>query len=448
MPITGLSERRWLPRLGIIRLGRRTQGQGDTEYPEASDFFICPPEVRAIYGEEPKQLKIMFTSDSIEEIAPQWLRCYSHSQGLICKGDACACTRKVDIDPKTGVMGNWANRDTKEWRWTERECDPLHCEKYGSQQHQCKKVMSLVFMLPDVPGLGVYQINTSSFYSIMNINGSIGEGVQNEDEPEKSVPPGFIRKVTYMISGKPRVCWLPLTLSLVEQPVNPQGRGRKIVHVLNLSGEVKLADLVASARKTLTQILLPELDESAPDDLFPPGMLAAADGEVRQIEVSTEKAVSSTAKVVSSTEQAVPVTEKAVPSTENAEPVTRKAVAVNCDCPKPVPADEVVTRDHSCYHTKCAGYLCTSPIDCFPGCPHTPLETPAATGKLPPGWDKVTREQVPDYLELEKVWCQLNPGKSTREMYRRLGIGSRTDATIKAWDAFLTLKETAKEPQN
>jgi hypothetical protein len=443
MPIEGLSNRRWLPRLGIIRLGRRKQGQGDTEYPEASDFFICPPEVTAVYGEEPKQLKIMFTSDSIEEIAPQWLKCYSHSQGLVCKGDARTCTRKVEVDPRTGVMGSWANRDTKEWRWTECECDPEHCEKYGSQQ--CKKVMSLVFILPDCVGLGVYQINTSSFYSIMNVNGAIGEGTENEEEPEKSIAPGFIRKVTYTICGKPRVSWLPLTLSLVDQPVNPQGKGRKVVHVLNLSGEVKLRDLVASARKTLTQILLPELDESAPDDLFPPGMLAAADGEVRQIEVSTEKAVSSTAKVISSTEQAVPVTEKATPTTERAEPVTRKAVAVNCECPKPVPAAEVVMREHSAYHTKCAGYICTPPIDCFPGCPHT-VEKSAAAGKLPPGWDKVTKEQVPDYLELEKIWCQLNPGKSTREMYRRLGIGGRNEATIKAWDAFLTLKETAKEP--
>ena len=437
MPIEGLSERRWLPRLGIIRLGIRKQGQGDTEYPEATDFFVCPPEVQAVFGPEPKTLKIMFTSDDIEEIAPQWLKCYSHSQGIICKGDARACTRKVDVNPKTGEIGSWANRDTKQWKWMEYECNPEHCEKYGSQQ--CKKVMSLVFILPDVPGLGVYQINTSSFYSIMNVNGAIGEGVENDDEPEKSVSPGFIRKVTYTICGKPRVSWLPLVLSLGPQTVNPEGRGRKTVHVLNLSGEVKLADLVASARKTLTQILLPELDESAPDDLFPPGMLAVAEGETRQIEgPSTKEAIPSTENPVSSTDKGVPVT-----------PVssTRKAVAVNCDCPKPVPAAEVVMRDHSAYHSKCAGYICTPPIDCFPGCPHTPPEKPAATGKLPPGWEKVTKDQVPDYLELEKIWCQLNPGKSTRDMYRRLGIGSRTDATIKAWDAFLTLKETAKEPQ-
>jgi hypothetical protein len=246
--------------------------------------------------------------------------------------------------------------------------------------------------------------------------------------------------------------------------VNPQGAGRKTVYVLNLHAEIKLVELVAASRKSLPALLgMPELaEEEPPDDLFPQGVIGAeeegaaeagepvSDPDEGDVVPSTAKVVSSTKEPVSVTESPVLSTARPVPVTkkvtENAEPVARKAVAPNCECPKPVPAVEVIIRDYSCYHTKCAGYLCTPGIDCSPGCPHTPLEKSAATGKLPPGWDKVTKEQVPDYLELEKVWCQLNPGKSTRELYRRLGIGGRNEATIKAWDAFLTLKETAKEP--
>lgn len=55
-------------------------------------------------------------------------------------------------------------------------------------------------------------------------------------------------------------------------------------------------------------------------------------------------------------------------------------------------------------------------------------------------WDKVTATMVPDYPHLEPViWdlCKLQPA----EMYRELGVSSRSDMTIPAWDAFLTLKE-------
>jgi len=55
-------------------------------------------------------------------------------------------------------------------------------------------------------------------------------------------------------------------------------------------------------------------------------------------------------------------------------------------------------------------------------------------------WDKVTPEMVPDFPRLEtKIWnlSKLQPA----DMYKELGVGSRVDMTIPAWDAFLTLKE-------
>lgn len=55
-------------------------------------------------------------------------------------------------------------------------------------------------------------------------------------------------------------------------------------------------------------------------------------------------------------------------------------------------------------------------------------------------WDKITPDMVPDYPHLEPViWdlCKMQPA----DIYKELGVRSRTDMTIPAWEAFLTLKQ-------
>lgn len=67
---------------------------------------------------------------------------------------------------------------------------------------------------------------------------------------------------------------------------------------------------------------------------------------------------------------------------------------------------------------------------------------PPARSQIKPAeeWDKVTPDMVPDYPYLEPViWnlCKVQPA----EMYKELGVSSRNDMTIPAWDAFLAMKE-------
>jgi hypothetical protein len=453
-PIEGITDRRWLPRLGKIRLGVKKQNATGKEYPVAVDYFVCPPEVQAVYGEKPKKLKIMFPSENPDLVAAQWMKAYSYSIGLICKGDARTCQRKIDVD--TGE--SFVNKETKRWEMTQMECDPEHCEKIGSKQ--CRRVMTLIFCLPDVPGLGIWQLDTSSYYSIMNINSQIGRD-----------PPGFIRCAT-----NPRdpvhgwISWIPLTLSVGPQEVNPPGEGRKTVHVISLKSEETLGKLIATAGKSLKQILLASPDENdAPDDLFPTEIIGgptedenvqpeAVQQPVEHVEQKTGD-IAGKSRVIEAVQQEIPTTPVEPRPTETVQqPVEQRQKAVpGCRCKKPVPAGEVVEANYSFYHTICKGYLCTPPFDCFPGCPHIPVTTEEnlkepvntdinRTKPVKTGWDKVTREQVADYFSLEKIFCQLMPGKSTRDMYRALGIESRAYATITAWDAFLTLKELAKEP--
>jgi len=251
-PIDKISDIRLFPRLGKVRLGIKKEGQKGP-YPSATDYFVCPEEVKAVHGDTPRELPVMFPSDDMELVAPQWYKCYSYSQGLLCKGDGKHCKRKVDID-----TGDFADRDTKTWELHDGICEPEHCPKLGSKQ--CRKMMSLLFILHEVPGLGVYQLDTGSFYSIVNLNSQLAAD-------------GFLRHFT-----QGRIAFIPLILSVEPQEVNPPGEGRKTVHVLRVRADVKLADIIRISRQRPAQILLPTLEEEEPPaDLYPEEVLETAE---------------------------------------------------------------------------------------------------------------------------------------------------------------------------
>ena len=54
-------------------------------------------------------------------------------------------------------------------------------------------------------------------------------------------------------------------------------------------------------------------------------------------------------------------------------------------------------------------------------------------------WDKINEDMVPDYPHLEPIIWNLSKIQPA-DLYRELGVTSRTDLTIPAWEAFLTLK--------
>jgi len=256
-PIKGISEIRRLPRLGKIRLGEKVKAPGKNPYPRALDHFNVPEEIRPHVGEKPNKLSIMFPVEESEVFAPQFLKCYSMTQGLVCRGDGERCTRKVDSD-----TGDLANHTTEHWEFREMTCDPDTCaEAVGDPEMgirpQCRRVMNLLFVLPDVPGLGVWQLDTSSFYSIVNINSCID----------------VIRGLCGRISG------IPLTLSLESREVTPPGMKKKTVHVLHLRSDLKLSQLQRLALKApAKRLAMPQVEEEEPpEDLFPPEVLAEAE---------------------------------------------------------------------------------------------------------------------------------------------------------------------------
>lgn len=197
MPIKDLSNRGRVPRLGKIHLGIKTKGK-KSDYPKAVDHFVCPPEVKKVYGNQPKRLKIAFHSDDLEEVFPQYYKRYGKSAGLVCKGD--------------GEIANCVNAETGEFG--EVECLGRECEYY--KENKCKQIGNLYFMIRGVDRFGVYQLDTSSYNSILNINGGIE----------------YAKKLT---GGK--LAMLPFFLDVIPQEVSPNG-SKKTVWVLRLEADI------------------------------------------------------------------------------------------------------------------------------------------------------------------------------------------------------------------
>ena len=260
MPIQGLSERRRLPRAGKIRLGeKRVSQKSGNPYPAAVDYFVFPEEnaktLTGFFGEKAREIDIMFPDDDLEQICPQYLKRYGTS-GLLCRGD--------------GVNAECVNQETGEW--VEIDCNPEECPHFSppdndKSKKSCRQVMNLRFIIPQVISEGVWQLDTSSYNSIIAVNSAIE----------------YIRGLVG------RVSMIPLRLRVIPREVQPEGK-KKIVHVLDLKlgAQLGLRELQALAQSEGKPLLaLPSLDDHVPpDDLFPVEAEAfeePAEGEVVEI---------------------------------------------------------------------------------------------------------------------------------------------------------------------
>ena len=244
MPIKGVTDQVRLPRLGKIRLGVRL-GEGARSYPRPMGYFVCPEPVQKVYGQRPKELRILFPIEDESKWAAQYYRCYSRGRGLVCKGDGERGSALVDEQ-----TGRLATADSRKASLREIDCNPDTCRYYGAQ---CRRVMNLQFLLPDVPGLGVWQLDTSSYWSMVNIN----NGIQ------------LVRQACG------RVSMVPLVLKLVAQEVRPNG-SKKAVHILSLDTPFTLVEMLRYAQLPPARFLLPAPDPEPPEDLFPEEVLGRA----------------------------------------------------------------------------------------------------------------------------------------------------------------------------
>ena len=241
--IHGFSEPKRIPRIGKIYLGVK-RSNGTKDYPSAVDYFVVRADggntsedaARAFheaYGPEPREITIAFPSDDPENFMPQYLASYHGGGGrseLWCKGDGLKARR---MDGQGGYV--------------EMDCLYQDCPIY--QQKKCKPLTRLLFLLPDVEGIGVWELDTTSYFSAQNL----GSSVQ------------LIRQLT-----RGRIAMIPLKLRLIPQSVSPEGT-TKTVYVLDLQlVNVKLMELLnrIPTLELAESTQLVEPSDDMPDDLF------------------------------------------------------------------------------------------------------------------------------------------------------------------------------------
>lgn len=258
MPIKGLSEKRRFSRGGKIRLGEKRKTKDGKEYPAKLDYMLFDPQdekllpkLHKLYGDKPDELLVCFPSENLEEVFPQYYKCYGTS-GLLCKGD-----------------GVTANRTAEGGALVECECaTPEHCE-YAQERGKggkpgCKQLASLQFFLVDFDNMFVWQIDTTSYHSIVNVNSALD-----------------IMKRTLG-----RISFIPVTLILKPQQIQPDGK-KQIAYVLDVIIPCGLRDI--GALKPLIAgpqnvALPPLLEHEAPDDLYPASQISVdEDGVVHEL---------------------------------------------------------------------------------------------------------------------------------------------------------------------
>lgn len=251
MGIKGVSDIRRFPRAGKIRLGyRQESAKSGRLYPAKADHFVWPAEYERtlsdLFGDECRELDILFPVEDPEIVASQYYRRYSKDPSregagrLVCRGD--------------GETASFFDRETGEI--AEIECLGTDCEAY--RDSKCKRTMFLQFIIPQLIELGVWQLDTSSFHSIVNVNSGIE----------------YIRAVT---GG--RFAMVPLKLRLAPREVFPPDVGRTTIYVLELAlAPGALARSAAAPVPGAGPVYaLPGPDEvgrEAPDDLYPEPVIA------------------------------------------------------------------------------------------------------------------------------------------------------------------------------
>ena len=236
-PIKSLTDSVRLPRIGKIHLGTRDSDRG---FPRKSDHFVFPPDhsdykkLVELYGETPKSLNILIPVEDEEVWATQYFKSYNQTYGLVCKGDGEMAMRMVSVETGELPKADRAGTVTmKEIPCLGRDC-PIYQNKEKGKP-QCHEVMNLRFILPEVPGLGVWQIDTGSKNSILNINSCA--------------------KIIKRAFG--RISMIPLKLTFEPIEVNQPDTGKKqTVYVLNLRTDVTMAQLADAAREQAKMFML------------------------------------------------------------------------------------------------------------------------------------------------------------------------------------------------
>lgn len=204
--IYGFTTRSKLPRLGKVKLGEKKLSKDESKSkPIALDYFkivelkdekwVVSEEVKEVYGEKPKHLRIRFPYDDpklsfselLETIFPQSLKRYSDTDtSLKCVGDGRTATL---IETGETI-----------------ECS-LECPHYISGK--CRPTGRLLFMIDGVKRLGIWEM-TLHQRSLMNINSVLRMAKYYFGSIDRSIPFDLrLVQQKVQINGGEQTIWTP-----------------------------------------------------------------------------------------------------------------------------------------------------------------------------------------------------------------------------------------------
>jgi hypothetical protein len=243
-----------LPRVGKLHLGIKEPSKKNPgkEYPKQVDYFVFPEEwletVKSTYGtDKPTKLPILIPVDDEEIWAPRYYKRYNSAGDLLCKGDGEMATCMIDLE--TGAIPE-GGTEGKKIEYKEITCDGMDCLAYGEK---CVKVMSLQFILPDLPGgFGVWQLDSKSINGWRNIQATAQ----------------MIRMAYGTVAMVPG-----LILTIEHQDIKDPNRKKRNMPILNLRTEITFKGMLLDAQRRLSSgnpvYALPAANEDAPELLLP-----------------------------------------------------------------------------------------------------------------------------------------------------------------------------------
>ena len=179
-------------RAGKIHLGfKNDQGR-----PQSTDYFVCPDEVKAVLGDKPQSLEVMFFSDTKEDFMPYYYKKYGNKQ-LMCRGDGKDCRIFKGFDDTTKLE-----------KWIDGPCDRETCPAAQGNNPQCNMVLNLKFIIPKVNKTAYYQLDTRSINTLKNVQGAVD----------------MLKQVTGQIA------WIPMVLNVIMEKTS---KGRYPILMLN-----------------------------------------------------------------------------------------------------------------------------------------------------------------------------------------------------------------------
>lgn len=162
MPIKDL-QKRW-SRGGKLRIGeKRTNAQGK-EYPAKLDYFkfVCDDAhvtdaFKALYGEKPTQLPIMFFDEGLEFTFPHFYTARRRS-GIWCFGDGVTATRYTENPEQLSQEGRGDGFEVA----CNQDCPFKVLPKQGASKDRfCKPEGTLRFLLPELPTVQYFEIGVA-----------------------------------------------------------------------------------------------------------------------------------------------------------------------------------------------------------------------------------------------------------------------------------------------